>query len=451
MKLGKSNKSLKTVLGLSLCVLMIAGIFFAVHFYELAPPEVSLDTEVTLLGAQGEIGLTVRDPGTGIQEVTVVLRQDKKEVTLWHRQMYKNGLLGSGPKELRQTIAYHVKELGMKDGRADLVITARDFSFWRWMRGNESKALYPVVFDATPPRLRLLDTPLAMRPGSAGVVVFRANEDLFDDGVMVDGFFHRAFPLPDRGDGVYGAIIALPYDTTKVTSAFISARDKAGNEGRKVFGLDVRRVRKKTDRINISDGFLDRKIPEFSEFYPEMKGDKIEKYIYVNNVVRKQNADKIREICRDSVPEQLWKGRFGRMRRSSRRAGFAEYRTYYYHGKKIDHQVHLGIDLASVRRAPVEAANAGRVVYADYLGIYGNMVMIDHGLGVFTLYSHMSEIGVAVGDTVNKGDVLGRTGATGMAGGDHLHFSVLVNGIFVNPVEWWDKNWVRVHITDPLR
>jgi len=451
MKLGKSKGTWKTTAALSLVAVLTAGAFFLVHFYELERPMVVVETDVTLLGGKGEIAFEVTDAKTGLQEVTVSLRQDGKELTLFHRRFHKPGMFGAGPRELRETIRYDVEDLGVTDGRADLVVTARDFSFWQWMRGNVTNALYPVAFDATAPRLRLVDAPVALRPGSAGVVVYRSNEELFEHGVMVDGFFHRGFPLPGRREGTYAAIIALPYDTASVKSAYVSARDKAGNEGRKVFGVDVRKVKKKTDRINITDGFLDRKIPEFSQYYPQMSGDKVEKYLFVNNTVRRENAGKIREICSKSIPEKLWEGRFERMRRSSRRAGFAEYRTYYYNNKKIDHQVHLGIDLASVRHAPVEAANAGKVVFADYLGIYGNMVIVDHGLGVFSLYSHMSEIDVAVGDMVEKRGRLGRTGATGMAGGDHLHFSILVNGVFVNPVEWWDRNWVRLHIVEPLR
>jgi murein DD-endopeptidase MepM/ murein hydrolase activator NlpD len=132
------------------------------------------------------------------------------------------------------------------------------------------------------------------------------------------------------------------------------------------------------------------------------------------------------------------------------RAGYADYRTYFYNDKEIDKQVHLGMDIASTRRAEVRAANKGKVIYADYLGIYGNMVILDHGQGIFSLYSHMSQIQVAADDTVEKGVVLGLTGKSGMAGGDHLHFSMLINGIFVTPKEWWDPQWIEVTIEEPL-
>jgi murein DD-endopeptidase MepM/ murein hydrolase activator NlpD len=138
------------------------------------------------------------------------------------------------------------------------------------------------------------------------------------------------------------------------------------------------------------------------------------------------------------------------MARSSRRSSFADDRSYYYKGKKIDEEYHLGVDLASVRHAQVEAANRGRVVFTGYLGLYGNAVIVDHGQGVFTLYGHLSQIKVKPGDLVEHDGLLGLSGATGMAGGDHLHFSILVNGIFVDPVEWWDAHWLQVNIEDIL-
>ena len=112
----------------------------------------------------------------------------------------------------------------------------------------------------------------------------------------------------------------------------------------------------------------------------------------------------------------------------------------------IDNQTHLGFDLASLRMSPVAAGNDGKVVFADNLGIYGNTVILDHGLGLFTLYAHLSSISVKVGETVTRGQAIGQTGATGLAGGDHLHFSAMVRGIHVDPVEWWDPKWITDHV-----
>lgn len=206
-------------------------------------------------------------------------------------------------------------------------------------------------------------------------------------------------------------------------------------------------MQNKSDSINVSDGFLTAKMPEFELHYPEMSGSLLEKYLYVNNDVRVQNAQTIYEICSKQDPSRLWEDRFQRMA-GQNMAGYAEQRSYHYGGREVDRQVHLGIDIASTANAEIKAANRGKVVYADYLGIYGNTVILDHGQGVFSLYSHLSRIETAPGETVDLGAIIAYSGDTGMAGGDHLHFSMLIHGIFVTPMEWWDQHWIDVNIKD---
>jgi len=122
---------------------------------------------------------------------------------------------------------------------------------------------------------------------------------------------------------------------------------------------------------------------------------------------------------------------------------FATRRTYYYEGKEVDTQFHLGFDLASVRQAEIQASNDGVVVLASYFGIYGNCMVIDHGYGLMSLYGHLSTINVETGQRVERGDVIGRSGATGLAGGDHLHFGILLQGLPIDPREWWDEHWIQ--------
>ena len=144
-------------------------------------------------------------------------------------------------------------------------------------------------------------------------------------------------------------------------------------------------------------------------------------------------------------------GIFLRLANSKRMAGFADHRTYLYQGKKIDEQTHLGIDLAAYSRDKVTAANHGKVVFTDSLGIYGQTVIIDHGFGLFSMYSHLSRIDVQPDQIVAKNEPIGLTGNTGMAGGDHLHFGMLVHDTFVNPVEWWDASWIKNNITSKIK
>jgi murein DD-endopeptidase MepM/ murein hydrolase activator NlpD len=138
------------------------------------------------------------------------------------------------------------------------------------------------------------------------------------------------------------------------------------------------------------------------------------------------------------------------MPKTARRAGFAEDRSYVYSGRTVDRQTHLGLDLAATAHAPVPAANDGRVVFAGWIPIYGNTVVVDHGFGLQSLYGHMSALAVHGGEVVHKGEVLGASGATGLAGGDHLHLELLVQGTSVTPLEWLDEHWIHDNIERKL-
>ena len=171
----------------------------------------------------------------------------------------------------------------------------------------------------------------------------------------------------------------------------------------------------------------------------------------INRDLRRQAEETKRKIGASTADKPLWHGPFVQARNTKVFANFAETRSYVHGGKEIDRQIHFGYDLASTRQSPVPASNKGVVVFAEPLTIYGNAVVIDHGLGLQTLYAHLSSTTVKVGDAVEKGQEIARTGSTGLAMGDHLHYEVLVNGTSVTPLEWWDAKWIRDHIGKPLK
>jgi murein DD-endopeptidase MepM/ murein hydrolase activator NlpD len=420
-------------------------------YLERETPLVDISEELGLIGTYKEVTFTVTDQKSGLSHADVTLVQGAKQKKLNEKNFQREGYAPSaGPDQLQLKAVIDAKALNLKNGSAQLVVTARDFSYWNFLRGNKTERVYEFTLDTEAPKVNRMDSPRYIKPGGAGIVIYKISETVANHGVRVNGFFHAGFPLPGA-EGTFGAIIGLPYYTENIESAAVEAVDKAGNIGKAPFGMILKTVKWKHDKINVPDSFLSLKIPEFSQYYPQMEGDMIAKYLYVNNTVRSENNKRIMEICNNSGKEQFWAGKFGRMARSSNRAGYADHRTYYYNGKEIDKQVHLGIDLASTRHAEVLAANRGKVIFADYLGIYGNMVVLDHGLGVFSLYSHLSQIGVVEGDIVEKNGVLGATGTSGMAGGDHLHFSMLVNGVLVDPLEWWDEHWLDLNILSYLK
>jgi murein DD-endopeptidase MepM/ murein hydrolase activator NlpD len=230
----------------------------------------------------------------------------------------------------------------------------------------------------------------------------------------------------------------------------ISAVDEAGNTASRGIPSALRPRRFPHDTIELKDAFLQSKVPELLPQHPPGK-PLLEGFLLINRDLRRQAEEAKRRIGATTADTPLWEGPFVQPRNTKVFANFAETRTYVYGGREVDTQVHYGFDLASTRQSPVPVANKGAVVFAGPLTIYGNTVIVDHGLGLQTLYAHLSSIGVKVGDAVEQGQELGRTGASGLAVGDHLHFEVLVNGVSVTPLEWWDAKWIRDHIGKPLR
>ena len=292
------------------------------------------------------------------------------------------------------------------------------------------------------------------------MVAYRATPADVASGVRVGDVEYPGYAATGAGvadAALKVAFFALLPDQELNTRIAVFARDEAGNETSVGFVDDVFAKPMKRSRIEIDDTFINQVVPEILEHSPEQKtgsptGDgMLPAFLKVNGDLRRINADQIASFSRKSASTKLWDGPFVQLGNSQVEASFADHRTYFYKGKEIDQQVHLGFDLAVTARVPIVAANAGTALHADWLGIYGNSVVIDHGMGVQSLYGHLSSFDVKVGDRVVRGQTIGRSGMTGMAGGDHLHFTMLVGGRMVNPVEWWDSHWIQDRVERKLK
>jgi murein DD-endopeptidase MepM/ murein hydrolase activator NlpD len=248
----------------------------------------------------------------------------------------------------------------------------------------------------------------------------------------------------------YFAIFAHPYSAAPNAKAFLVATDKAGNTREMGLSYELKNVKYRKSTIAVSDGFIESKVTPLLSGGDAKEASAKETFLAVNNRLRKLNDDRIEAITKKSTSTRQWDGAFVQLSNSKVEANFADERTYTYKGEAIDKAYHLGYDLSVTERYPAEAANAGTVVFAGDLGIYGNTVILDHGLGLFTLYSHLSSIDVKEGDAVKQRQVLGRTGQTGLAAGDHLHYGVYLHGVAVLPVEWWDAKWIKDNIEPKL-
>ena len=437
------------IFSLFFLLLIGAGAIAFFIYYERENPQLIFHGDISTFGLNKEVKFTATDSRSGIRLIEILLSQGNKSAQFYRKEFSRQGFFEhNGPKKMEGTVTFESDALGFTDGAAELQVTVRDFSFWNWMAGNETVMTYTVTMDTHPPKISILHSTRYVNPGGSGMVVYKINDAVEKHGLTLNGHFNPGFPLTDEDDR-YVVYFGLNYDTEKIESAVVSATDLAGNTGHAAFGMILKKQSFKKDQITISENFLSLKIPEFVQEYPQLTGSLVEQFVYMNSTIREENYQSIVQACSSPSPVRLWHGKFGRMA-GSRMAGFAEYRTYYYNNAEIDQQVHLGIDLASTRQADIKAANRGNVIFADYLGIYGNTVILDHGQGIFSLYSHMSQTGVAVGELIDKGAIIGSSGKSGMAGGDHLHFSILINGIFVTPLEWWDQQWLQLNIEDVL-
>jgi murein DD-endopeptidase MepM/ murein hydrolase activator NlpD len=417
------------------CAVVAAGWFY---MRDRTAPSLTLTPSQGVVGASSSVQVAAEDTASGIRSLTVSMTRSGRTTVLLDKTYPDK------PGAVSESIDLAAAEL--KDGTFEISAAATDGSIFNFGAGNKARASAELRYDSKPPSVSVASGTIYVKRGGTGVVAYTLSEPVQRTGVFVGDVF---FPAYKRADGVYVCYYAFPYYVEfKDFAPAIEAEDLAGNERRRKLSLQPKDHEFRHDVINLPDSFLDSKMPDFEGIVPgEMTN--LERFLKVNREVRKDNRAALIGIGRKTADLPLWQGAFQRMA-GAPRAGFGDQRSYRYDGKEVDRQTHLGVDIASLQHYPVPAANDGVVVFADFMGIYGNCVIIDHGQGLQTLYAHLSEIGVALGETVAKGQIIGKTGVTGMAGGDHLHFGVLVSGIPVSPVEWWDAGWIRDNVTSKL-
>ena len=402
-------------------------------------PTVTLKTPVEVVGAKTGLTIEAGDLSSGLREVKVTFSQGDQSKVVAERTFPPGG--GRG-EQVEVPVTLEPQALGFKEGKATLTIEARDRSWRNLFRGRITSLKQEVVIDLVPVSLTFQATSHLLHAGGTGTICYRLNKEVKESGVLVGNRFYRGFPNPKGTKGEYVVLFPVPQEGPAAFRVELVARPSLGNEVKRVVSLHAKPRRWRHDSINLSDGFL-RKVAE--SFPAANPSDLLGAYLNINRNMRVQNHEKFQQVCSQSNPQPMWSGAFRRFF-GKPMARFGDRRTYLYQAKAVDQQTHLGEDLASLLNSPVYAGNNGAVVLAEPLGIYGQTVILDHGLGVFSSYSHLSQIDVKVGDKVDKGAVLGRTGTTGLAVGDHLHFAINLQGEFVDPLEWWDPHWLKDQI-----
>jgi murein DD-endopeptidase MepM/ murein hydrolase activator NlpD len=424
---------------------IIGGWWFFVSYGEKNRPTVAAGPEAGFLGRKTTAGFSFFDGGQGLRRTEITITQDNIPRVLSAIDYPEKKTAGN-----KVSVIIDATALKLHDGPAVITASAIDRSLWK----NRTETVVPTTIDLLPPQIALYPSQNHINIGGACVVAWNLSEPVSKTGVKVGGIFYPAYKTVMSGKEVYVSYFALPDEKPQGGGEWnISALavDRAGNETLNTIPALIKKKKFHSDKLVMTDSFLNRKMPEFQAALPELRGKTaLETFKIVNSTLRTENLKTIQTICIKTEGKQLWHDTFLRMKNSAPRAFFGDRRTYFYNGQQISDSIHNGVDLASLANAPIEASNSGIVLFTGMIGIYGNSVIIDHGMGLSSIYSHLSSISAKTGQEVKRGEVIGVSGATGLAGGDHLHFGIAINGQFVDPVEWWDPHWIADNITKKL-
>jgi murein DD-endopeptidase MepM/ murein hydrolase activator NlpD len=436
---------------LLLAAVVVAGLAF--FRAEGTPPVVVAPPSLVMSAAGREVEIAASDSGSGVRELSVVFSHagGDQEIAL---EQYPGSWLRGGDAAADRTLTVRMdpKALSAAEGGGFLRVSARDWSWRGGFSGNQTLVEVPVTIDLTPPRVAVASGLTYVERGGSGAVAYTVSEPTARDGVQVGERFYRGVPRPGSSDpNARFAIFAIATDAPPAPPIRVVAEDAAGNQAAAGWSVVLKERQFQRANITLPQSFLDNKVPELAQQEKLPAAGAIETFQLINSKLRAENEARIRELAAADDTEKHWKGAFRQLHNSKVTSVFAERRSYFVDGAQVSEATHFGYDLAATANTPVTASNAGRVIFAGLLGIYGNCVLVDHGMGITSLYAHLSRMDVKEGESVSIGQTLGLSGQTGLAGGDHLHFAILVGDSYVDPVEWWDAKWVESHVESQLR
>jgi hypothetical protein len=436
--------------------IIILGLMVGAGAYMFTSPAFERDDPI--IESENNIYWNRRDPllikvsdNMGLKSYEVDISDGKNSITVVNEL-----ILEPNVKERVIKIKYPSKAvdgvmLNSKSKQFLVTVKATDRSNWGFFQGNKAVKKIIVNIDYHRPDINILSNSYSITQGGSALVVFQVKDDNLKDFYLKDGT-KRFKVVPYKQDGYYAALIAWPFKQEHF-SAKVVAEDLAGNK--RVVNVPYYIVPRKykTSWIKATDKFIDGKISDLAESNPQyaLIEDGIEKLKAINEDMRRANEKLIHELA-SKIPDKMideWHIKpFYPLRNGKKVASYGDHRHYYYKDKsnEVSQSYHVGLDMASTKMATIISSNDGKVVFTDNNGIYGNMPMISHGMGLYTLYGHCSTILVPQDAQIDAGTPIAKTGMTGLALGDHLHFGVLVQGIEVRPEEWMDKRWIHNNI-----
>ncbi len=448
MRKRRAKKSGSKILSILFLIAVLAG-----AGYVYTAPE--FERVVPTIKSEQNVWWNRKDPlkvqlsdNEGLKSFELVLSDGQKSL------MVGQGTFEEKTKEKTLLVNYpKSKVLDPKAKQLKLKVLVNDSSNWNLFEGNKNETVIDINVDYTKPNVNVLANSRMINQGGSALVVFQAEDENLDT-LYIEANGNKFKSQPYKKEGYYAALIAWPF-TQDTFSAKIVATDFAGNIRMTEIPFYHKNPKYKRSQIRASDKFIDGKITDLASSDPEYANidDKLQKLKAINETMRLKNEDLIHALSKNvsNVMLDSWKiKKFYPLKNGAKVASYGDHRFYFYESKDnvVSESYHVGYDLASTKMAEIKTSNAGKVVYVDENGIYGNMPMIDHGLGFYSLYGHCSQVLVEDGEEVSRGQVIAKTGMTGLALGDHLHFGLVIQGVEVRPIEWFDGKWIKKFITN---
>lgn len=444
------RKKRSNIIPLFLFVAVIALFIFLYNssMFERTPPKVVIQNNTGFWNLKSTKKLILEDQ-SGIKSYKVTFKSSKIEKTI------KSDMFITPKTKVEIDIKPPRSTYAIKDKDVKIIIEAVDASKWNFFNGNSVKKVFDFEVDKKRPYVTVLANSYKINHGGCALVIFKLKEENLKDVYIKTSFGKKFKVTPYKKEGNYISLLAWPVKEQHFRADII-ATDLAGNKTKTYIPLYLKTKHYRASKINISDRFLNGKIEELSQNYDETQNtdDKLEKFKIINETIREKNEKLIHDITSKVPEEMIYNFKVNKMyplKNAKVVGNFGDHRFYYYNGQKISESWHLGLDLARYENAKIRPQNGGEVVFADFNGLYGNMPIIYHGLGLYTLYGHCSTLYVNQGDETTPKQVIAKTGKTGYAMGDHLHFGVLVQGIEVRPQEWMDKKWIKLNIYNVIK
>jgi murein DD-endopeptidase MepM/ murein hydrolase activator NlpD len=448
-RVRKKRNTLKSIYYI-LFMSIIGGFIYLYNssFLERNEPIIEMPNQV-YWNMKEPLDISMNDD-SGIKHYKVVFSDSKSDILL------DSKTLQTPETNMRVKINPPKSGVFFERNNAELIVEATDISNWNLLAGNSTTKRVKVIIDTKKPQVKVIDSSYGIKKGGSALVIFKADDKNLKDVYIKTNYGKKFLPIKFYKDGYFASLVAWPLWERSFKGSIV-ATDKAGNTRVSVIRLHLKSKTYKVSRIKLKDRFLDGKI---SDLYEELDPKKfvdssLDKFRYINEDERKSNEDLIHTITskieEDSISSYSINP-FYPLKGAAVVARYGDHRLFYKRVKsKVESKsYHLGLDLASTKMAPIKTTNNAKVAFNGFNGIYGNMVILYHGLGVYTLYGHCSNTMVNIGDNVKENEAFAQTGKSGLALGDHLHFGVLVQGIEVRPEEWMDKNWLKVNIFDTI-